>query len=189
MQSALNGGGFSSGATDGIGLALAEGYLERSWRVGLVGRNGHGKSTLFRIIVGEEGYDDGAITMPKGYRIGYVRQHIEFTENTVLAEGMRGLMPSEKDHHWKVEKILAGLGFSDGDMVRNPNEFSGGFQVRLNLAKVLVSEPDLLLLDEPLAQTGVRHPSDQDAARSVGGAPRKPASSLPAAVRSSNTLA
>jgi hypothetical protein len=96
-------------------------------RVGLVGRNGHGKSTLFRIIVGEEGYDDGAITMPKGYRIGYVRQLIQFTENTVLAEGMKGLMASEKDHHWKVEKILAGLGFSDGDMVRSPHDFSGGF--------------------------------------------------------------
>jgi ATP-binding cassette subfamily F protein 3 len=118
-------------------------------RVGLVGRNGHGKSTLFRIIVGEEGYDDGTITMPKGYRIGYVRQHIQFTEKTVLAEGMKGLMAAEKDHHWKVEKILAGLGFSDGDMVRDPHDFSGGFQVRLNMAKVLVSEPDLLLLDEP----------------------------------------
>ncbi|MGD8701040.1 MAG: ATP-binding cassette domain-containing protein [Desulfosarcina sp.] len=118
-------------------------------RVGLVGRNGHGKSTLFRIIVGEAGYDAGAITMPKGYRIGHVEQHIRFTENTVLAEGMKGLTASEKDHHWKVERILAGLGFSDGDMVRNPHDFSGGFQVRLNLAKVLVSEPDLLLLDEP----------------------------------------
>lgn len=118
-------------------------------RVGLVGRNGHGKSTLFRIIVGEEGYDAGAITMPKGYRIGHVEQLIRFTEPTVLAEGMKGLMPAEKDHHWKVEKILAGLGFSDGDMVRSPHDFSGGFQVRLNLAKVLVSEPDLLLLDEP----------------------------------------
>ena len=118
-------------------------------RVGLVGRNGHGKSTLFRIIVGEEGYDDGSISMPKGYRIGYVQQHIQFTESTVLAEGMQGLMASERDHHWKVEKILTGLGFSDGDMVRSPHDFSGGFQVRLNLAKVLVSEPDLLLLDEP----------------------------------------
>jgi len=118
-------------------------------RVGLVGRNGHGKSTLFRIIVGEEGYDDGTITMPKGYRIGYVRQHIQFTEKTVLAEGMKGLTAAEKDHHWKVEKILAGLGFSEGDMVRDPLDFSGGFQVRLNMAKVLVSEPDLLLLDEP----------------------------------------
>lgn len=118
-------------------------------RIGLVGRNGHGKSTLFRIIVGEESYEDGTLTMPRGYRIGHVQQQIQFTEKSVLAEGMRGLTAAEKDHHWKVEKILAGLGFSDGDMVRDPHEFSGGFQVRLNLAKMLVSEPDLLLLDEP----------------------------------------
>ena len=118
-------------------------------RVGLVGRNGHGKSTLFRIIVDKEGIDDGVINIPKGYRIGYVQQHIQFTETTVLDEGMKGLVAAEKDHHWKVEKILAGLGFSDSDMVRSPHDFSGGFQVRLNLAKVLVSEPDLLLLDEP----------------------------------------
>jgi ATP-binding cassette subfamily F protein 3 len=103
-------------------------------RVGLVGRNGHGKTTLFRL---------------KNYRIGYVEQHIRFTEDTVLKEGMRGLTESERDHHWKVEKVLSGLGFSDADMHRNPNEFSGGYQVRLNLAKVLVSDPDLLLLDEP----------------------------------------
>lgn len=62
---------------------------------------------------------------------------------------MKGLPEQEKDHHWKVEKILGGLGFSNADMHRCPGEFSGGFQVRLNLAKVLVSEPDLLLLDEP----------------------------------------
>ena len=118
-------------------------------RVGLVGRNGHGKTTLFRIIAGEEDYESGAIAMPKGYRIGFVRQHLAFRQATVLAEGMRGLNANERDHHWKVEKILAGLGFSPEDMQRNPLEFSGGFQVRLNLAKVLVAEPDLLLLDEP----------------------------------------
>ncbi|MDL2330273.1 ATP-binding cassette domain-containing protein, partial [Desulfosarcina sp. OttesenSCG-928-A07] len=118
-------------------------------RVGLVGRNGHGKSTLFRILMEEESYDSGSITKPRGYRIGHVEQLIRFTETTVLAEGMKGLLASEKDHHWKVEKILNGLGFSDSDMARSPHDFSGGFQVRLNLAKVLVSEPDLLLLDEP----------------------------------------
>ncbi len=118
-------------------------------RVGLVGRNGHGKTTLFNILIGKQDYDSGTIFMPKNYRIGYVRQHIDFTQNTVLEEGATGLLASEKDQHWKVEKILAGLGFSDEDMQRSPHDFSGGFQVRLNLAKVLVSEPDLLLLDEP----------------------------------------
>ena len=118
-------------------------------RVGLVGRNGHGKTTLFRMIIGEEAYDTGAITIPGNYRIGCVRQHLAFTEDTVLKEGIKGLNESEKDCHWKVEKILAGLGFSENDMQRHPDEFSGGFQVRINLSKILVSEPDLLLLDEP----------------------------------------
>ncbi|MDL1963158.1 MAG: ATP-binding cassette domain-containing protein [Deltaproteobacteria bacterium] len=118
-------------------------------RIGLVGRNGHGKTTLFRMIINEETYDTGAITIPGNYRIGCVRQRLTFTEDTVLKEGIKGLNESEKDSHWKVEKILAGLGFSENNMHQHPNEFSGGFQVRLNLAKVLVSEPDLLLLDEP----------------------------------------
>jgi len=118
-------------------------------RIGLVGRNGHGKTTLFRIIVGETHYDAGFVTIPKNYRIGYVRQHLDFDRNTILEEGMKGLPENEKDHYWKVEKVLAGLGFTGEDMHRQPREFSGGFQVRLNLAKVLVSEPDLLLLDEP----------------------------------------
>ena len=118
-------------------------------RIGIVGRNGHGKTTLFRMITGEETYDTGVITIPGNYRIGCVRQRLTFTEDTVLKEGIKGLNESEKDSHWKVEKILAGLGFSENNMQQHPNEFSGGFQVRLNLAKVLVSEPDLLLLDEP----------------------------------------
>jgi len=118
-------------------------------RVGLVGRNGHGKTTLFRLIVGAESPDAGAISRPKGYRVGYVLQHLQFTEDTALKEGMTELPEEERDHHWKVEKILAGLGFSSEDMQRHPRAFSGGYQVRLNLAKVLASEPDLLLLDEP----------------------------------------
>jgi ATP-binding cassette subfamily F protein 3 len=118
-------------------------------RIGLVGRNGHGKTTLFRLVAGMDHPDSGNILMPKGYRIGYVQQHIDFSKSTVLAEAMTGLVESEKDHSWKAEKILAGLGFSITDMQQPPETFSGGFQVRLNLAKALVSEPDLLLLDEP----------------------------------------
>ncbi|MBS3757429.1 MAG: ATP-binding cassette domain-containing protein [Desulfobacterales bacterium] len=118
-------------------------------RVGLVGRNGYGKTTLFRMITGVEAPDEGNIGIPRNYRIGYVTQHIDFQKNTVLEEGMRGLPPDSAGQHWHVEKILSGLGFSVSDMKRPPQEFSGGFQVRLNLAKVLVSEPDMLLLDEP----------------------------------------
>ena len=118
-------------------------------RVGVVGHNGHGKTTLFKLIAREIRPDAGSITTPKNYNIGYVRQEIEFTRDSVLDEGMTGLSSSEQGHHWKVEKILFGLGFTAHDMQRHPGEFSGGFQVRLNLAKALVAEPDLLLLDEP----------------------------------------
>jgi len=118
-------------------------------RVGLVGRNGHGKTTLLRILVGEEGFDDGQLRIPKQYRLGYVKQQIRFERESVLQEGMQALPASERHHHWKVEKILSGLGFSPIDIQKHPRQLSGGFQVRLNLAKILISEPDLLLLDEP----------------------------------------
>jgi ATP-binding cassette subfamily F protein 3 len=123
--------------------------INRRERVGLVGRNGHGKTTLFRILSGQEEADSGHIAVPKNYRIGYVKQTIGFTENTVFDEGIRGLPENEASHHWKVEKILAGLGFSSSDLQRSPRDLSGGFQVRLNLTKELLAEPDMLLLDEP----------------------------------------
>ncbi|MFY9707812.1 MAG: ATP-binding cassette domain-containing protein [Desulfobacterales bacterium] len=118
-------------------------------RLGLVGRNGHGKTTLFRIISGEEEPDEGCVNIPKSYRIVHVRQAIDFSQETVLKEAAAGLPSHEGDQIWRAEKILAGLGFSEKDMQRHPDEFSGGYQVRLNLAKALVAEPDLILLDEP----------------------------------------
>lgn len=118
-------------------------------RVGLVGRNGHGKTTLLNMIAKTDHPDDGRITCPSGYRIGVLSQKISFEKASVLEEAMLGLLAHEKDHSWKAEKILAGLGFSQSDMAKAPGLFSGGFQVRLNLAKVLISEPDLLILDEP----------------------------------------
>ena len=120
-------------------------------RVGLVGRNGHGKSTLFRMILGEEHQDAGTISAPSGYTFGHLSQHIHFTENTVLQEACLAL-PENEDHvdlTWKAETILHGLGFTNEDLALPPASLSGGFQVRLNLAKVLASEPNLLLLDEP----------------------------------------
>lgn len=118
-------------------------------RVGLVGRNGHGKTTLLNIIYGKDHPDEGCVTYPSDYRIGFLSQKIEFTEKTVLQEAVIGLPEQEKDQAWKAEKILTGLGFSSNDMEKDPLLFSGGYQVRLNLAKLLVSEPDLLILDEP----------------------------------------
>ncbi len=118
-------------------------------RVGLVGRNGHGKTTLLNMIAGTDHPDQGKITCPSNYRIGMLSQKIRFSKDTVLDEAMLGLPAHEADHYWKAEKILAGLGFSVSDMKKSPALFSGGYQVRLNLSKVLVSDPDLLILDEP----------------------------------------
>ena len=118
-------------------------------KIGLVGRNGHGKTTLLRMITGREEPESGAIRIPGDYRLGYLTQHINFSQPTVLEECMQGLNEHERDHSWKAEKILAGLGFLPENLQQSPDSFSGGFQVRLTLAKVLVSEPDLLILDEP----------------------------------------
>jgi ATP-binding cassette subfamily F protein 3 len=117
--------------------------------VGLVGRNGHGKTTLFRIIAGLESADSGTVSVPRNYRIGYVEQEPVFTQETVLAEAALGLPAAERDRLWKAEKVLAGLGFEEKDWERPPAELSGGYQVRLNLAKVLLSDFEMLLLDEP----------------------------------------
>lgn len=118
-------------------------------KVGLVGKNGHGKSTLMKIISQEAEPDAGEIMIPKGYRVGYLSQILEFNHDTILAETASCLRPNEKDSVWKAEKILSGLGFSTDDFNKHPKEFSGGYQVRINLAKLLVGEPDFLMLDEP----------------------------------------
>lgn len=123
--------------------------LQKGERCGLVGRNGSGKSTLFRLIDGEMEADEGTISIPKNYRIGYLQQHIKFTQPTLIQEAALGLPEHEKDDIYKAEMILFGLGFTEEDLEKAPGDFSGGYQLRLNLTKVLVSEPNCLLLDEP----------------------------------------
>ncbi|WP_345991597.1 ABC-F family ATP-binding cassette domain-containing protein [Sulfurimonas sp. HSL-1716] len=118
-------------------------------KVGLVGKNGSGKSTLFKIILGEETPDGGEIVIPKGYKIGALKQHLEFSEPSIKDEVALALGEDDKFSIYKVEKILFGLGFSHEDLDKSPLSFSGGYQIRLNLAKLLVAEPNLLLLDEP----------------------------------------
>ncbi len=118
-------------------------------RLALIGRNGSGKSTLMRLILGEEHQDAGDIIIPKGYRIGHLSQHLEFKETSILREACRGLPPDRIDEEYKAEIILSGLGFSTEEFELPANTFSGGFQIRVELARVLLSEPNLLLLDEP----------------------------------------
>jgi len=123
--------------------------IQEGERCGLVGRNGSGKTTLFRLLTGQEISDAGTIALRKNYRIGALSQHIQFTMPTLIEEAALGLLNSEEENLFQAEKILFGLGFKEEDMQRPPHEFSGGFQLRLHLAKVLLSDPDCLLLDEP----------------------------------------
>ncbi len=120
-------------------------------RIGIVGRNGHGKSTLFRLITGQEQPDEGTILISEHYKVGHLSQHLKFTSKNILDEVALAL--PELDGGWKetykAEAILQGLGFSQEQFELSPDKLSGGFQIRLNLAKLLVSEPHLLLLDEP----------------------------------------
>lgn len=118
-------------------------------RVGLVGRNGAGKSTIFKLILGQESPDEGVITYPKNYTIGSLNQHINFNQSTILQEVMSALAEEKKYETFRAEKILSGLGFSQDDLNKSPLSFSGGYQIRINLAKVLITGPNLLLLDEP----------------------------------------
>ena len=131
---------------DNVGFTVNAGE-----RIGLVGRNGCGKTTLLKMITGEERPNAGVISIPNNYMIGYLSQHLQFSEDSVLEEGCLGLKLSDdcRDESYKVEAILMGLGFLSEDFSRHPLDLSGGFQVRLNLAKLLVSEPNMLLLDEP----------------------------------------
>jgi len=118
-------------------------------RIGLVGRNGSGKSTLFKVILGEESPDSGDVIIPKGYKIGTLKQHLTFSESTLREEAALALEEEMKYDVYRVEKILFGLGFTLEDLEKDPLSFSGGYQIRINLAKLLVTQPNLLLLDEP----------------------------------------
>ncbi|HHH19943.1 MAG TPA: ABC-F family ATP-binding cassette domain-containing protein, partial [Campylobacterales bacterium] len=118
-------------------------------KIGLIGRNGSGKSTLFKIILGEEHHDSGEVLISKNYKIGTLKQHLHFTKPTVREECSLVLGEEEQYNFYKIEKILFGLGFIAEDLEKSPLSFSGGYQIRINLAKLLATEPNMLLLDEP----------------------------------------
>ena len=123
--------------------------MSRGEKLALVGRNGSGKSTLFKLIIGTESPDSGTVTKPRDYRIGHLPQHLVFNEKNIIQEVCLGLPLDERDQEYRAEILLSGLGFSEADMQLPASRFSGGFQIRINLARVLVSEPNMVLLDEP----------------------------------------
>jgi ATP-binding cassette subfamily F protein 3 len=134
-------------------------FVARTDRFGLVGPNGAGKSTLFNLILGEEAPDDGTIEWERGADFGFLPQEsAPAGDETILhiATSGKKLLPETDDDYdidWTLEprakKILAGLGFREGDADKPAKTFSGGWVMRAHLARLLVAEPALLLLDEP----------------------------------------
>ncbi|MEM6466486.1 MAG: ATP-binding cassette domain-containing protein, partial [Pseudomonadota bacterium] len=145
-------------------------------KVGIVGRNGTGKTTLFRLIRGELTLDAGEISMPKGTRLGGVSQEVPSSSTSLLdtvlaADVERAALLAEADSatdpdriaeiqirladidahsaEARASSILMGLGFDTAAQARPCSDFSGGWRMRVALAAVLFSQPDLLLLDEP----------------------------------------
>lgn len=118
-------------------------------KIGLIGRNGSGKSTLLKILLGELKPDFGKVIISQGTRIGYLQQHLHFDYDYVIDEACSVLSEERWHESWKVEAMLLSLGFTEEDLLKSPAELSGGFQIKLNLAKLLLSDVECLLLDEP----------------------------------------
>ena len=157
-------------------LANASATIQSGHKVGIVGRNGTGKTTLFKLITNELGLDDGNIEIPKKMRIGGIAQEAPAsndslletvlsadTERTALLEEAEVATDPNRiaDIHGRLAdidaysaearaaSILSGLGFSSIAQDRPCHEFSGGWRMRVALAGVLFAQPDIIMLDEP----------------------------------------
>lgn len=118
-------------------------------KVGLVGRNGCGKTTLLRILAGEETPDAGHVRrVPSSLIVGYLPQAARIEDNCPVYEEIASTGIG-RDRWWEAEKVLVGLGFTPQQLTLSVASLSGGEKTRLALAKLLLIQPDVLLLDEP----------------------------------------
>ena len=124
--------------------------INRKERIALVGKNGAGKTTLLRLIAGEYQPTSGRIARETDMKIGYLPQVMLFHDDRTLREEMM-LVAHEDEARFvaEMDRTVIGLGFERRDFDRPCSEFSGGWRMRIELAKILLSHPDLLLLDEP----------------------------------------
>ena len=135
-------------------------------RIALVGKNGAGKSTLLKILCGKQRPTAGVVAIPNDTTIGYLPQVMNLQDDTTVrqeaqkafanvqqlkftAEHERYLMMGAENKEAELERTLTGLGFVRSDFDRPTAEFSGGWRMRIELAKILLQRPDVLLLDEP----------------------------------------
>ena len=122
-------------------------------RIALVGKNGAGKSTLLKIIAGLQEPTSGIVARPKDITIGYLPQVMLTTDGRTVEEEASLAFHGSNTEEWarkaELDKTLIGLGFKREDFSRPTSEFSGGWRMRIELAKILLQKPDLLLLDEP----------------------------------------
>ncbi len=126
---------------DGASCALAD-----DQKIGLIGRNGAGKSTVCRLLLGEEELDAGEVVRGRQLRLGYVRQHDPFHAGETVREF---LMRDSGQPDWRCGEVAWQFQFPDAMLDRPVRELSGGWQTRTKLAALLLHDPNLLILDEP----------------------------------------
>ena len=128
--------------------------INRKERIALVGKNGAGKSTLLRLIAGEYEPTSGRISKESNMTIGYLPQVMLHVDGKTLREEVLSIYAGNDESEQarfvaEMDRTIIGLGFERRDFDRPCSEFSGGWRMRIELAKILLQHPDLLLLDEP----------------------------------------
>ncbi|WP_062260020.1 ABC-F family ATP-binding cassette domain-containing protein [Endozoicomonas arenosclerae] len=152
MSTLLSAQSVSYDLTSGPLLENLSFTLKKGGRIGLIGHNGCGKSTLLKLLTGQLQARSGSISLSKQCLMAAVEQHLpESISPLTLIEAVKAQLPetSREDEAWKAELQLSEMGFSEQDWLLQAATLSGGEHTRLMLARALILEPDLLVLDEP----------------------------------------